>query len=289
MLPRLPSLTAASVALLRGIASLPGAPFDTANDASLRVLTPAPIGALFSAAGKLTARFPGVHEAARYASFGLLDHVALRTRAIDTALLAELERGPLQLVICGAGLDARAFRMPELRGTTVFEVDHPSTQRFKRARARVRPSTAKALHFVAVDFEKESLDQRLAEAGHDPTQRTVWIWEGVTPYLLPEATRATLEVLAARSAKDSLVLVTYALPSMVNAPELLLGPVHLAFRVLGEPLLGPLTTEGMGSLGREVGLLPESDTGDAEWARDHARSHAFPIVIEERLAALRKG
>src|SRR5262245_58135488 len=33
-----------------------------------------------------------------------------------------------QVVILGAGLDGRAWRMPELRNATVFEVDHPDTQ-----------------------------------------------------------------------------------------------------------------------------------------------------------------
>ncbi len=37
-----------------------------------------------------------------------------------------------QVVILGAGLDTRAWRMPGLDGVTVFEVDHPDTQRRKR-------------------------------------------------------------------------------------------------------------------------------------------------------------
>lgn len=288
MRPRLPSLTAASVAVLRSLSSLPGAPFDTANDAALRALAPLPIALALRGLGGLTARAPIVHEALRRTSFGLYDHVALRTRAIDTCLLRELQRPLPQLVICGAGLDARAFRLRELSETLVLEVDHPATQRLKRARARVTPHRAREVRFVGVDFERESLDTRLTEAGHDPRARTVWIWEGVTPYLPPAATEATLAVLAARSAPGSLALVTYARPEMVNVPAALRGPIHAGFSVLGEPLAGAMTTDAMHALAQKHGLGVESDTGSADWADAHLRGERSPVVIEERLVALRR-
>src|SRR4051812_11317299 len=54
-----------------------------------------------------------------------------RTVEIDDAIRAAAHP---QVVILGAGLDGRAWRMPELRDVRVFEVDHPDTQREKRAR-----------------------------------------------------------------------------------------------------------------------------------------------------------
>ncbi len=33
-----------------------------------------------------------------------------------------------RFVVLGAGFDSRAYRLPGLRGITVFEVDHPDTQ-----------------------------------------------------------------------------------------------------------------------------------------------------------------
>ncbi len=54
-----------------------------------------------------------------------------RTVVIDDAVRARLVP---QLVILGAGLDDRAWRMPELAGVEVFEVDHPASQRDKRSR-----------------------------------------------------------------------------------------------------------------------------------------------------------
>src|SRR5690349_10399465 len=58
--------------------------------------------------------------------------MAARTVAIDEAV--RTAAAP-QLVILGAGLDGRAWRMPELRDVIVFEIDHPDSQQAKRARA----------------------------------------------------------------------------------------------------------------------------------------------------------
>ncbi|MGZ3565480.1 MAG: class I SAM-dependent methyltransferase, partial [Gemmatimonadaceae bacterium] len=56
------------------------------------------------------------------------DLMALRTSTIDAAMRAAVSRGTKQIVILGAGLDGRAWRMNELAGLRVFEVDHPATQ-----------------------------------------------------------------------------------------------------------------------------------------------------------------
>lgn len=62
-----------------------------------------------------------------------------RTVAIDEAVRARLAP---QLVIMGAGLDDRAWRMPELDGADVFEIDHPASQRDKRSRVRPKSQSA---------------------------------------------------------------------------------------------------------------------------------------------------
>ena len=78
-----------------------------------------------------------------------------RTVAIDEAVRAA---GCRQLVILGAGLDGRAWRMPELAGVTVFEVDHPATQAEKRSHRAELPEPVAAVTFVPVNFERDSLD-----------------------------------------------------------------------------------------------------------------------------------
>src|SRR5262249_51912120 len=109
----------------------------------------------------------------------MADLLALRTMAIDAAVRDAVAGGARQAVILGAGFDGRAFRMPELADSDVFEVDHPDTQATKRARAAALTAKARSLQFVAVDFERDALADRLAAAGHRQGEPTVWIWEGV--------------------------------------------------------------------------------------------------------------
>jgi methyltransferase (TIGR00027 family) len=162
--------------------------------------------------------------------------MAVRTVAIDRAIV---EVQSPQLVILGAGLDGRAWRMPELSGVTVFEVDHPDTQRDKRARAGGLQQTAGEVRFVPVDFKRDTLDGALAAAGHDPARATTWVWEGVVMYLAPPEVEATLAVIARRSAPRSRLVVVYHSASLILA---IVGPV---LRVIGEPLRSTYTSDAM--------------------------------------------
>jgi len=115
-----------------------------------------------------------------------LDRLAKLMVARTVAIDEFVRRGPVeQIVILGAGLDGRAWRMPELSESIVFEVDHPDSQRDKRARFGALTQTAREVRFVSVDFVRQKLDVALSAAGHDPQQPTAWIWEGVVMYLTP--------------------------------------------------------------------------------------------------------
>ena len=166
------STTAEMVAFFRGAASVRRSPFGGMRDAYARSLVPR----WLSVPLRAVERAPALLPAARMLSVGLLDHVSLRTAAIDEALRMALAAGARQLVILGAGLDARAYRLPELSGVSVFEVDHPATQAAKRERLGEAGNGDARVVFVGVDFERDALEERLASAGHDPTIGTAWIW-----------------------------------------------------------------------------------------------------------------
>src|SRR4051812_14609695 len=114
-----------------------------------------------------------------------------RTIEIDDAIRAAAHP---QVVILGAGLDGRAWRMPELHDAIVYEVDHPDTQREKRARVAALTQMAREVRFAAVDFTRDSLGDALAAAGHDVARLTTWIWEGVVMYLTLAEIEASLDV-----------------------------------------------------------------------------------------------
>jgi methyltransferase (TIGR00027 family) len=82
----------------------------------------------------------------------MADMIALRTSAIDAAVRDAIAAGATQLVILGAGYDGRAWRLPELTGVKVFEVDHPATQGDKRTRVAHLPPARGIVTFVPVNF-----------------------------------------------------------------------------------------------------------------------------------------
>jgi methyltransferase (TIGR00027 family) len=131
-----------------------------------------------------------------------------RTVAIDDAVRAHPS---LQLVILGAGLDGRAWRMTELAGVPVFEVDQPTTQQDKRDRAAGLSGTPPT--FVPVDFGRDRLGEALASAGHRADRATTWIWEGVVPYLTEAQVAATVTALSACSASNSRLIVNFQVPA----------------------------------------------------------------------------
>ncbi|MCZ7677432.1 MAG: class I SAM-dependent methyltransferase [Sandaracinaceae bacterium] len=136
-----PSTTASVVAFARAVATLRGSRAPACDPLAKSLVHPA-LGALLRALDPLGSR--PLDLGLRLASAGLVDHIALRTAAIDRALTELLAGGPRQLVILGAGLDARAYRLPGVEEAVVFEVDHPATQRFKRERARTATPRARA-------------------------------------------------------------------------------------------------------------------------------------------------
>ncbi len=178
-----------------------------------------------------------------------------RTVAIDDAVR---ERRFGQVVILGAGLDGRAWRMPELRDAVVFEVDHADSQREKRARVDGLSKAAKEIRFVGVDFTRDDLGAALESAGHDPREATMWIWEGVVMYLTRAEAEATLRVIQSRSAPGSRLAVAY------HAPARRLFLVGLFLRRVGEPLKAAYSEAQLRAAPRDVRLRSEARSIDPE-------------------------
>jgi methyltransferase (TIGR00027 family) len=192
------------------------------------------------------------------------DLIGPRTMEIDEGLLA-LPPGH-QLVILGAGLDARAYRMRELSGSVAFEVDHPASQAFKiRQASGLQPCTRELRH-VPVDFARERLGDALTRAGHAAAVPTAWVFEGVISYLTPRDVLSTLDVIAARSAPESRLLATYNEPSEIR--RLASG----ATGWMGEPQHASFSPEQMRRLLGDRGFVVRSDRDSLERARRWQRT-----------------
>jgi methyltransferase (TIGR00027 family) len=204
-----------------------------------------------------------------------------RTLEIDSAVRSA--EAP-QVVILGAGLDGRAWRMAELESSVVFEVDHPASQRDKRARSERLKPAAREVRFVPVDFGRDDLAGALTDAGHDPMRPTTWIWEGVVMYLERRDVEATLKVVNARSSMGSRLIIAY------HQPALMLFVIALIVQFMGEPIRTLFTPKAMLRLLdrhafkvrtdkdiRTLGALLSSDIARATRPMKHLR-----IVVADR-------
>ena len=152
---------------------------------------------------------------------GVIGFLAARERCIDDYLESRLKEGFDQLVILGAGFDARAYRYAGLPqgGIHIFEVDHPATQKDKIEKVRfILGRLPKHVSYVAVDFNISSLAERLAAHGYNPQAKTVFLWQGVTYYLEPSAIDSTLAFIAQHSAPGSSVIFDYIDEALLTGP-----------------------------------------------------------------------
>jgi methyltransferase (TIGR00027 family) len=143
-----------------------------------------------------------------------------------------------QFVILGAGFDTRALRLkgtPKYAPVRSFEIDTPPTLAFKRERLARAGIDSTGVTFVPADFEKEDWVTRLINAGFNPSQPALFIWEGVVPYLDQEAVKDTLRKIAS-TAKGSIVAFDYFTSEVLESQALSMRSVRASLNAGGEPL-----------------------------------------------------
>lgn len=113
------------------------------------------------------------------------DVIAFRTRYLDEQLH---HRDPriLQIVILGAGLDARAYRLESLRGCHVLEVDQSGAAFEHKADVMKElhaPLIAQNVDCIVSNLAEAGLEANLMGHGFNPTMPTFWVMEGLIPYI----------------------------------------------------------------------------------------------------------
>jgi methyltransferase (TIGR00027 family) len=131
--------------------------------------------------------------------------ILCRKRYIDDQLVNAIAKGIDAVVILGAGYDTRAYRLPELAGIPVCEVDLPKiiarkAAAVRRCFGRVPPDVT----LLPVDFESDDRAKRLEGEGFGSGARTFFVWEAVTLYLTDAAVRKTMDHLGEATPGSSL-------------------------------------------------------------------------------------
>lgn len=206
------SLTAAGIAIVRAVESEKPIAERICYDSYARRFVGAGLFyfvKFFAVLGYADWRGPGVWE-----------FLAARDRYIDDYLETCLHEGLAQLVILGAGYDARAYRFEDLRaGVRVFEVDHPATQATKLKKlAAIFGTPPTHVTYVPIDFNEQTLVERLFQSGYDERLKTLFIWQGVTQYLTPQAVDDTLAFVAGHSGPGSSIIFDYMDATLLSGP-----------------------------------------------------------------------
>ncbi|WP_242275628.1 class I SAM-dependent methyltransferase [Bacillus cereus group sp. BfR-BA-01445] len=181
-----------------------------------------------------------------------------RAAYCERVLLHEITLGTKQYVILGAGLDTFSFRHRELENKIeVFEVDHPSTQRFKKERIKeAELEVPNHLHFVSMDFTKGFSYEQLRNEGFE-NKKTFFSLLGVTYYLTKEELSSLIECLFAMVPEGSSIVFDYPDENLFTEKGLsnrVENMVKMA-AVGGEPMKSCFSYNEMEALLEKAGLL----------------------------------
>ena len=146
----------------------------------------------------------------------LRGYAAVRTKWFDEYFIAAGANGIDQAVILAAGLDARAWRLPWVHGSVVYEIDQPQVLAFK-ADALAARGARPAGRYQAVPIDlRADWPTALREAGFDPSAPTAWSAEGLLPYLPAAGQDLLFERIVTLSATGSRIAVEALSPSFFD-------------------------------------------------------------------------
>jgi methyltransferase (TIGR00027 family) len=275
---------------------------ETAEPADRRLFDDPFAAALLTGRLKALAAFASLPAIGRLATY-LLDlgwprtrsSAVVRTRLIDDLVRQAIRSGARQALLLGAGFDSRPYRLEELRGVPLFEVDHPATQRAKRQRLQAHRGPLPAnVCFVPVDFEEDDLETTLLHAGFDTTVAAVAVWEGVVSYLTPAAVDQSFRTLARILSQGSQLIFSYvhqgALDGSVAFREA--RRWKSSVRKSGEPFIFGFDPAALADYLRPRGFALVSDVSTAEAAKSYCEplhrsepgSELYRIAAAQRAA-----
>jgi methyltransferase (TIGR00027 family) len=140
-------------------------------------------------------------------------YAAARTKWFDEYFIAAGANGIDQAVILAAGLDARAWPLPWVSSSVVYEIDQPQVLAFKAETLGAR-NARPAVRYRPVPIDlRADWPTALQEAGFDPSTPTAWSAEGLLPYLPAAGQNILFERILELSANGSRIAAEVLKPS----------------------------------------------------------------------------
>jgi methyltransferase (TIGR00027 family) len=226
-----------------------------------------------------------------YATGGVRASIVSRARFLEDLVAEQADRGVGQYVLLGAGLDTFAQRRPEIASRlTVFEVDQPGAQAWKRQRlVELGLGIPEWLRLVPIDFETGSWWDGLLANGFDVNKPAVVASLGVSMYLTREATAATLRQ-SATLARGSTLAMTYLMPVELVDPEeqAMHRATDAAARASGTPFISYYSPDDILAIARDAGFATARHVTAADYTQRYFADRTDglrPFTTEELLLA----
>jgi methyltransferase (TIGR00027 family) len=213
---------------------------------------------------------------------GIFGGQICRTRYNDDAVRAAISQGVRQLIILGAGLDTRPYRLPGIERVKVFEVDLPFVQDDKKKKIqKILGKLPEQVTFIPIDFDKQNLEEVFAGTNFDPSRPAVFVWEGVTQYITEDAVRRTLAFVG-KSAPGSTIVFTYVLKSVIERRSNIPGADRLMAQVQKDsPFIFGLEPSGIPDFLGLFHLNPVADVGNADYQEKYLKPMGRHLVVSE--------
>jgi methyltransferase (TIGR00027 family) len=213
---------------------------------------------------------------------GIFGAQICRTRYIDDVVRAALLREIGQLVILGAGLDTRPYRLSGVERIKIFEVDLPAVQGDKKKKLEnYLGRLPENVTFIPIDFDKQTVETVFIGTTFNPSKPAVFIWEGVTQYISEEAVRQTLKFMG-KSAPDSVIVFTYVLKSIIERRSNIPGADHMMDVVAEQaPWIFGLDPSDISDFLQAFHLNLIEDVGNADYQERYLQPMMRNLVVSE--------
>jgi len=160
---------------------------------------------------------------------GIYEYTIARTKYFDSVFQRAIQNEFEQILIYGAGFDSRGIRFLSKNSVIkVFELDVPITQnakiaQFKKRQIRIHPN----ITFIPIDFNKESLTDKLTDYGFKKNKKTLFLLEGLLMYLSEQAVDSTFQMIDEYSVKKSEVVFDTIYLSVLRNENLFYGEQNI--------------------------------------------------------------
>ena len=146
---------------------------------------------------------------------GIFGGQICRTKYIDDKTI-EIKNEVEQILLLGAGLDTRAYRLKGIGHINIFEIDLPNVQETKKRKLKnYLGEFPPNVTFIPIDFNNEKLEDKLNSSPYDITKPTLVIFEAVTQYLNKSAAEYVFKFISSL-ANNSYFIFTYVIKDVID-------------------------------------------------------------------------